>query len=237
MDQRLDIGATISEAFSLYREQAGVLMPLAFWLFLVVAIVNGLTEGDISLFWVAQIVGLIVGALYEGVVVGLVRDLRDGRRGSSVGDLVRAVLPILSPLVGASILYGLGTFFGTLLLIVPGLYLATIWAVVTPVIVIERLAVFEAFGRSRQLVKGNAWQVFWTIIVAGVIAIVGYLVFISIGALVANGPIVLVVFTALASTAVAPFGGLVVAILYFRLQALGVGRPSEKAIPDGTPAT
>jgi hypothetical protein len=220
MGQRLDVGATIGEAFSLYRAQAGVLMPLAFWLFLVVAIASGLTEGNFSLFWVGQILGLVIGALYEGVVVVLVRDLRDGRRDSSIGDLVRTVLPILGPLVGASILYGLGVFFGSLLLIVPGLYLATVWAVVTPVIVIERLEVFEAFGRSRQLVKGNGWQVFWTIIVTGVIAIVGYLIFIGIGALLANGPIVLVVFTALASTAVAPFGGLVVAVLYFQLSVL-----------------
>jgi hypothetical protein len=30
-----------------------------------------------------------------------------------------------------------------------------VWAVIAPVIVIERAGVFDAFGRSRQLIKGN----------------------------------------------------------------------------------
>src|SRR6478735_10154876 len=112
MRPQLDVGATIGEAFSLYREQAGVLMPLAFWLFLVVAIVTGVTEGDFSLFWVAQILSMVVQALYEGVVISLVSALRDGRGGASIGELVRRVLPVLGPLVGAAILYGFGVFFG-----------------------------------------------------------------------------------------------------------------------------
>jgi hypothetical protein len=220
VDRRLDIGATVAEAFSLYREQAGVLMPLAFWLFLVVAISNGLTEGDLSLSWISQILGFTVGALYEGIVVCLVRDLRDGRRDSSVRDLTRTVLPMMGPLVGEGVLYGLGVFFGTLLLIVPGLYLATVWAVAAPVIVIERLGVFDALGRSRQLVKDNGWRVFWTIIIAGTIALVFYLGFLAVAAAVAEGPIVLAVFSALASTVIAPFGALLVAVLYFRLLGL-----------------
>lgn len=232
MKRDLDVGATVGEAFETYREQAGVLMPLAFWLFLAVAIVSGLTEGDFSLFWISELLSMIVGAHYGGFVVGLVRDLRDGRRDSSVADLVRAVVPVLWPLVGAGVLYGLGVFGGTLLLIVPGLYLATVWAVVPPVIVIERRPVFEAFGRSRQLVQGNGWRVFGTLVIAAVIAIAAYFLFIFVATSIADGPIMLVVFTALASTLVAPFGGLLVAILYFRLLAIHEEpRPAEPVVP------
>ncbi len=52
-----------------------------------------------------------------------------------------------------------------MLLIVPGLILLTIWAVIVPVIVIERAGVLEAFGRSRELVRGNGWRVFGVIVV------------------------------------------------------------------------
>ena len=49
-------------------------------------------------------------------------------------------------------------------MIVPGLILITIWAVVAPSIVVEDKGVFEAFGRSRELVRGNGWKVFVAII-------------------------------------------------------------------------
>jgi hypothetical protein len=159
MQEQLEVGTTLREVLRIYRDQAAVLLPLAFWLFLGVAIVSVWTQNSFALSWVGVIFSLIVTALYEGIVVGLVRDLRDGRRDSSVRDLIRLVLPVLGPLLGASILYGLGVGAGFVLLLIPGLYLATIWAVAAPVIVIERCGVFDAFGRSRHLVSENGWRV------------------------------------------------------------------------------
>jgi uncharacterized membrane protein (Fun14 family) len=230
MENRLDIGATLSESFALYREHAGVLMPLAFWLFLVVAIVDGLTEGDLSLFWIGELLSTVVGALYEGFAVSLVRDLRAGRREFSVPDLVRSVLPVLGPLIGAAIIYGLGVIFGTLLLVVPGLYLATIWAVAAPVIVIERRQVFDAFGRSRQLVSSNGWRTLGLLLATGVLILAVYLGFRALAIQLADGPIFLTVFNALASTVIAPFGGLMAAVLYFRLLAIK-GQPAPVEPP------
>src|SRR5215211_2592362 len=117
MEQRLDVGGTLREAFRIYRDQAGVLLPVAFWLFLVAAIASGLTEDNLSLFWIPVIIGLAIGTLYQGMVVGLVQDVQDGRRDSSVGDLMRSVLPVLGALIGAGILAGLGIFVGFLLLV------------------------------------------------------------------------------------------------------------------------
>jgi hypothetical protein len=234
MDRKLDVGSTLGEVFDTYRDQAGVLLPVAFWLFLVVAIVNGLTASNFSLFWVGLIVSLAVGTLYQGMVVNLVNDIQDGRRDSSVGDLMSSALPVLAPLLGAGILAGIGIGFGFVLLIAPGLYLATIWAVIAPAIVIERRGVFDAFGRSRQLVKGNGWPVLGTIVVAYLIAIVATLAFTAIGGAIANGPLVRIVFSALASTLAAPVGALVAAILYFRLLGLrgeGTAAPTAPAVP------
>jgi hypothetical protein len=66
MGQRLSVGDTLSEVLRIYREQAGVLLPVAFWLFLVVAIVDGLTEGQLSLFWLGIVIGLAVGTSIRG---------------------------------------------------------------------------------------------------------------------------------------------------------------------------
>ncbi|HEX5989843.1 MAG TPA: hypothetical protein VFY75_06515 [Solirubrobacterales bacterium] len=226
MTRKLTVGETLGEAFSIYRDQAGVLLPVAFWLFLLVAVVDGLTAENLSLFWIGIVFGLAVGILYRGMVVRLVEDVQDGRRDNSVGELMRSVMPVLGPLLGAGILASLGIGLGIVLLVVPGLFLLTIWAVIAPVIVIERRPVFESFGRSRELVRGNGWPVFGTVLTAFLISVVASLVFGAIAEGLANGPIVRIVFSALAATLTAPIGALVAAVLYFRLLALK-GEPAS----------
>ena len=51
-----------------------------------------------------------------------------------------------------------------MLLIVPGLFLLTIWIAVIPAVVLENRGIGESFGRSRELVRGNGWNVFGVII-------------------------------------------------------------------------
>lgn len=223
MNTQLEVGTTLREVFDIYREQAEVLLPVAFWLFLIVAVANGLTADNFSLFWVGALVSFVVGTLYQGMVVGLVRDVQDGHRDSSVSELMRSVLPVFGPLLGAGILFGIGVGFGLVLLIVPGLYLLTIWSVIAPVIMIERRPVFDAFGRSRQLVKGQGWQVFKVVITAFLLTALGVIFFQELAVTIANGPLVRIVFSALASTLTAPITALVAAVVYFRLVELRGG--------------
>jgi len=235
MKNKLDVGATLSQVFSIYGSHAGVLLPIAFWLFLVVAIVNGLIGGSLIMLALALAVGTIAGTLYQGTVVELVSDVQDGRRDSSAGDLLRSAAPFVLPLIGAGILAGIGIGIGMLLLLVPGLILATIWAVIAPVIVVERAGVLHAFRRSHDLVRGNGLQVFGVIVVAFVIVLVGSLVFGAIAGGISNGPIVRIVFSAIASTITAPIGALVAAVLYFRLREFE-GTPPPVAAEPATPA-
>jgi hypothetical protein len=217
MEQKLSVGETLSEVFRIYRDQAGVLLPVAFWVFLVVAVIERLTAEVLALFPIALVVGLGATFLYQGMVVRLVEDVQDGRRDHSVGDLVRSVVPVLWPLVGAGILASLGIGGGLILLVVPGLYLLTIWAVVSPVIVIERRRVFDAFGRSRQLVRDHGWPTLGVMAVAFLIGAVVGILLVQLADALAEGDIVRVVFSVLAQTVTAPVEGLVAAVLYFRL--------------------
>jgi hypothetical protein len=235
MNKKIDVGGTLSEVFSIYGANAGVLLPVAFWLFLVVAIVNGLAGSSLVLLLLASVVGIVAGTLYQGTVVNLVRDVQDGRRDFSAGELLSSATPFIVPLVGAGILAGIAIGIGLFLLLVPGLILLTIWAVIAPVIVVEKSGVMDSFGRSRELVRGNGWPVFGAIVVAFLIVIIGGLVFGAIAASIADGPLLRIVFSALASTITAPISALVAAVLYFRLRAVE-GTPAPLAGSPDAPA-
>ncbi len=230
MQRKLSVGDTLGEVFSIYGARAGVLLPLAFWLFLVVAIVSGIVDKNVSLLWIEIVVAFVVATLYQGMVVGLVRDVHAGRAESSVGELFQVAMPVVLPLLGAGLLYGVGVAFGLFALIVPGLFLLTIWAVIAPVIVIERSPVLDAFRRSRELVRGNGWPVFGVVLTAFLIAAAGGFVFDGIAESIADGPIVRIVFSALASTVTAPITALAASVLYYRLLALR-GGPAPPAPP------
>lgn len=219
METRVTVGDTLSEVFSLYRAHAAVLLPLAFWVYLAVAIVAGIGESP-ALILAAIVVGGIAGALYQGAVVGLVRDAREGRDEASMGGLVETALGYVLPLLAIGVLAGIAIGVGFVLLIIPGLYLMTIWAVLAPVIVVEDSDVLAAFGRSRRLVRGNFWPVLGALFVAFAIAGIGSVVLIEVAGAIAGGPLLRIVFSAIASTVTAPITGLVAGVLYYRLLAV-----------------
>lgn len=243
MNQKLDVGGTLSQIFSTYGAQAGVLLPVAFALYLVVAIVNAIIVDSFFLFPLGLAVTVVAATLYQGVVVSLVKDVQDGRRDSTVGDLVDATWPVVLPLIGVGILAGIAIGIGFLLLLVPGLILLTIWAVIAPVIVVERSGVMDSFGRSRELVRGNGWQVFGVIFVVFLISAVVGAILGAIGTGISDSIGIRILFNLIASTLTAPIAALAAATIYFRLLTIkgeagtgaGTGTP-EAPLPPTPPA-
>ena len=220
MERKLSVGEILGEAFVIYRERAGVLLPVAFWLFLFARIVEELTLGVLALFWLGSIVSLAAATFYEGLVVGLVRNVRERRRDSSVRELIASVVPVFWRLLGSSFVYAFGIIGGLILLVVPGLYLLAIWAVVAPVIVVERRRVFDAFGRSRQLVRDNGRPVFWSVLISFVLSAATALALVQLADSISSAPPLRIVLGTLAATVTAPVGALVASVLYFRLREI-----------------
>jgi hypothetical protein len=219
MHEKIDVGQTVEGVFDIYRDQAGVLLPAAAVVFVIEAIVGAvLVEIETSLVLLAIAVQVVVSTLYTGMVVNLVGDVQDGRRDQSVEQLFRAITPVVLPLIGAGILAGIAIAIGFVLLIVPGLFLMTIWAVVAPVIVLERSRVLAAFGRSRALVRGNGWPVFGVIAIFFLILLVVGFLFGAIGA--SAGGVGRVIFDFVASVLTAPLVALAASVLYYRLRAV-----------------
>ncbi|MBS1886328.1 MAG: hypothetical protein JSU06_03980 [Actinobacteria bacterium] len=225
--RKLTVGETLNEVFALYQQHFGVLIPAAFWLFLLVSILAGVVgNSNVGLLGLVAIVTFAAAMLYQGMVVSLVRDVQGGGRDPSVGELLSSVGPVLATLLVTSVLYGIAVAIGFFLFIVPGCILLTIWAVIAPVIVIEKAGVSRAFGRSQELVRGSGWPVFGTVICATLIAAVASLVLTAVAEAIAGGPILRIVFGALATTFTAPISGLVAAVLYYRLLAIKGDAPS-----------
>lgn len=231
MTNKIDVGGVARRVFEIYRDNAAVLLPTAAVIFLLEAIITGLVlTGGFVLALVAWAVELVAITFYTGMVVALVRDIQDGRRDSSVGELFRFVAPVVLVLIAVGLLRGIGTVVGLALLIVPGLFLLTIWAVAAPVVVLERSGVLSAFSRSWQLVRGNGWPVFGAIVLFFVIVLVVNALLAGIGA--ATGDVGGFIGSFVASVITAPLAALVSAVLYFNLRGLEEQSAGSPAPPD-----
>ena len=231
MTAHLDIGRVFNRIFELYTSQASIYLPAALILFIPAAIINGaILTGSASLLLVllSVAVGFVTTFIYQGVVVQSVNDLRDGQRDLSIGELFSSVVPVLGILIVVGLVGGFAEGIGFLLLIVPGVFLVTVWAVVAPAVVIERKG-FDAFGRSYELVRGNFWQVLGVIVILFILQFVVQQILAAIGGGISNNLVVYAIFVLIANVVVAPLSALASAVMYFEL--LGQGQPAAAAAP------
>jgi hypothetical protein len=218
MTNRLDVGAVIRRVFDIYVDQYPVLLPASAVVFVISGIVSALLVAAApGLALLALLLSLIANTLFTGMVVELVSDVQDGRRDHSAGELLRAATPVLGQLILVGIVAGIGILIGFVLIVIPGLILITIWSVAAPVVVLERPGVFAALGRSRELVRGNGWQVF------GVIFVLFFLVIIVSSAIQiaadSAGTGAGIVARVIVGILTGPISGLAAAVLYFDLRA------------------
>lgn len=225
---KIDIGAVLSKVFGVYGQTAGKIIPIAVCLFLPVTLLTAAAEDSVAGSILANALSVVASLWFAGVVVKAVQDAyEDGVVDASVGELFRAVAPRLLTLFLVGLVAGIAIFVGFLLLIVPGLILITIWAVAAPVVVLEGKGVFEALGRSRELVRGNGWQVFGVLVALLAIVLVASIVIGSIGA-IGDSFVVLVIVSLLLFALLSPLQALAQAVLYFALREAH-GQPALSA--------
>ncbi len=226
----------IRRVFDIYVDQASVLMPAAAVVFVITGIVSALlVAASSALAVVALLISLVASTLFTGMVVELVADVQDGRRDASVGQLLRAVTPVLGQLILVGIVAGIGIVIGFILVVIPGLILLTIWAVFAPVIVLERPPGLKALGRSRELVRGNGWQVFGVIFALFILVVVlsGVVEAAANSASTGVGIVVRVIVGVLT----APISALAASVLYFELRGRSTTPPAGPGQPDAVPGS
>lgn len=103
--------------------------------------------------------GLLTMLLAMWVQAGLVHVTMAGTRAMTMGTALTLGLRGVIPLLILSILAWIGISIGLMLFLVPGVILATMWAVAPGALVHGRAGLFGAFGRSRALTKGARWKI------------------------------------------------------------------------------
>lgn len=226
MNNNISVGAVFSRVFDIYGKRLGLLIGMAAVVFIPAAIIRAiLGEAGIIGSLLASIVSMVAAALYTGAVVRVVQAEDGGSEPGSIGEVFGSVKDRLWPLIWVGLLAGIATGIGFILIIIPGLFLLTIWAVFEPVIVVEGKGL-DSLSRSRELVKGNGWNVFGVIVCA-------FLILFAIGILggifggIIGGVVGIAIFEAIFAVLLVPVVGLIHAVLYFNL--LGAGGAAGQA--------
>lgn len=176
--EQVSVGRVFSRGFGVIADNPATVLGIAFLLggiplviygFFQQSLASGEMDPDQMLGYMgvtlgSVLVSLVFQAIAQGALIRATVAYANGER-ASFGESLSAGLAVALPLIGLSIVMALGVGLGFLLLIVPGIILYVIWSVATPALVAERIGVFDALGRSRELTRGVRWPVF------GVIAI------------------------------------------------------------------
>ncbi len=226
------LSGVFGEAWELYKAHWRHFFTIALVVFVLLAVIGILLAALLG--WLGLVIGLFVtlaGTFWlQGALIQAVSDVRDGRADLSVSETFSQVYPRLGTIIVAGFLLGIAIAIGLALLIVPGLFLMTIWIAVIPAVVLENRGIGEAFGRSRELVRGNGWNVFGTIVLTILILIgVGIAVGLVLSPL--TDWLASLIQQVAANTVVTPFVVAVWTLVYYRLK----GR-EEAATADATAA-
>jgi hypothetical protein len=230
----VSIGAVLDETWTLFTRFFLRFFAIALVVFVIVNLLYGLVDAAISsdnagaavAIAVLALVTVVIGMTWlQGAFVYAVQDARDGSFDSSMSEVFSRVSSSIAPLIGASLLAGLGIAAGILLLVVPGLVLLTIWAVIAPVIVIEKRRAMESFGRSRELVRGHGWTVFGIVVITGLLSGVASALLQAAFSFLPRF-LEIVIGGTIAQAVVAPFSAIAIALTYFRLRDDSVDAPA-----------
>lgn len=214
------LSGVFGEAWELYKGHWSHFALIALVVFVVVAAIGIVLA--LLLGWLGAILGAIVSFVgwywLQGALIEAVRDVRDGRADLSVSETFARVQPRLGSIIGAGILLGLGVGIGFVLFIVPGLFLLTIWIAVIPAVVLESRGIGESFGRSRELVSGNGWNVFGVIVLT-ILLLIGVWLVLSLVLTPLADWLASLIGQAVNSLVIGPFVVTIWTLVYYRLKA------------------
>jgi hypothetical protein len=167
----LPIGATLRDALRLYRllfARSVLVAAAVYAVITLVQLLQHVSSGGTRtlLAFAASLSGLAGPTLVQGALVEIVRNVHEGRSPETTQRLFASAGRRFWPLVGASFVYVLGWAFGLLLLVVPGLIVFARWSLMPAAVMLEGRGVWASRDRSRELVRGQTFEVFICLLVS-----------------------------------------------------------------------
>ena len=171
--QHLDIGRVLNNTFGVIMRHPLFFLGLSF---LIVALPQALiqlatgmpmasddTTAMMTMFSSPSLIAASAGGwllfvilsvlLQATFIVATVKDLNG--QPVNLGECLGQAIGKLLPLIGLGILMTLGIALGMILLIIPGVILALMWIVASPVMMAEDRGIIDSLKRSAELTKGS----------------------------------------------------------------------------------
>jgi hypothetical protein len=232
----MGVGEILSAAFQLYRRHWRTLLAIAAVVVVPVTLLqyllgdqvraqskvtsNGVVSTPSWAVGVSGLVAALAGLLMYFVLTGAItRAVAAEVVGEDPGveQSYRFGFHRLGSVLVVSVLVGLATVGGLILLVIPGIYIGVRLAVSIEALVIEGRGGTQAMRRSWELVGGHWWHAFGTLLVAALLTgLVNALITAPFGA---TSWFAQAVVAAVATTVTLPYGALVGVLLYLDLRA------------------
>ena len=126
--------------------------------------------GALAAVMAARVVDVVASALALAACMRIAAGDLAGR-DPGPGVAISFALRRLPATVGVVLVVGIGVGIGVVLLIVPGVWLGTVWGLALPALLFERTGVVRSLSRSRDLVRGRFWPVLGLLVLAFLITL------------------------------------------------------------------
>jgi len=232
---RLSVGVVINQAFGalfsnffsfvLVAVAVQIAASVSFYYLLgpYLASGGGSLMGGLLTVAAAFFLTIVPPSISAGIIIyGVFRYLQD--QPFTIADCVRAAIGRLGMLILVSLVAGLLIALGLMLFVIPGIILALMFAVVGPVVVVEKQGVGGALGRSSNLTKSRRLRVFLIFLVTIVLVYIFNFIGTLIGTLV-PGEFPTLIFSSIVSGIGSAFYSVVIVVMYYylRVDKEGIG--------------
>lgn len=133
---------------------------------------------------VAMVLSLIATSVLLSTVYGYVKlYINKGSNGFTINEVWMQVTKYFWQFLGTTLIVGLVVLAGSVLCLIPGIYLGVALSIVFCIMIFEEKNFSVAFGRSIKLINTNWWLAFGVLIITGIIVYI-LVIFISIPSMI-----------------------------------------------------
>ncbi|MGC8895572.1 MAG: hypothetical protein ACP5LB_02215 [Candidatus Bathyarchaeia archaeon] len=180
-----------------------------------------------ALAFIIAIISWIIGTVVSGILIKSASDIIEKGK-ASLSDSFKFAVSKLPSLLVASLIVGILTMLGLLLLIIPGIIISIMFYLVIPVIVIEGKGALESLTRSRELVSKRWLKTFALSLIVGLI--IGALAFV-VNLILAPFGMYSALVSTIISSVIAPISPIASTFYYYSMYA----KEESRRIPPPPP--